>query len=345
MAHPSDTAPTARAPRTVPDTTTPHVSMVPARGQPVQAPASTQVRDYAPDDGPSPDDGALRALLRRLLHLLTLMLPVGLQRKLAGWRGRPFSPPVLYARFGDLRRTQPISRSSGHDRGTPVDRHYIEQYLARRAEDIQGRVLEIADNTYTQRFGGQRVTQSDILHVDAGPPASLCADDALTDDAPLPRNAFDCIVLTHTLQTTYDVRTAITTLHGLLKPGGVLLATFPGIGSAGEGGYWTFTRRSARRLFAEAFPPPHITIEGFGNVLTTTALLQGLAAEELDDHELDTHDPDYATLLAVRAQRPLRAAPPPATERRDRARAEPATRTTALRSAHETLHENGHVDP
>ena len=42
-------------------------------------------------------------------------------------------------------------------------------------------------------------------------------------------DAFDCIIFTQTLHFIYDVRLAIQTLHRILKPGGVLLATFPGI--------------------------------------------------------------------------------------------------------------------
>ncbi len=250
------------------------------------------------------------ALLRRLLHPFTLMLPVGARRSLARWRARPFSPPVLYTRFGDLRRTQPISRSLGYDRGTPIHSYYIERYLARRASDIRGRVLEVGDNTYTRRFGGERVTQSDILHVDEGKPTATFVDDLTAADH-LPSNAFDCVVLTQTLHLIYDVRTAIAALHRVLKPGGVLLATFPGLSPvtddvAGEAWYWTFTRHSARRLFEETFPPAKVEIEGFGNVLAATAFLQGLAAEELDEDELDAHDPSYDTLLAVRAEKPMR---------------------------------------
>ena len=50
----------------------------------------------------------------------------------------------------------------GHDRGLPIDRHYVEGFLARYAADIQGRVLEIGDDAYSRRFGAARITQQDI---------------------------------------------------------------------------------------------------------------------------------------------------------------------------------------
>ncbi len=58
-------------------------------------------------------------------------------RDLAGPRRRPLVGKV---RFGDLARPHPISSEFGYDRGTPVDRCYIEEFLARCTEDIRGRV-------------------------------------------------------------------------------------------------------------------------------------------------------------------------------------------------------------
>ena len=76
---------------------------------------------------------------------------------LARWRHRNDSPPVGRVKLADLRRTTPISRKFGFDRGLPIDRYYIERFLERHASDIHGRVLEIAFNMYTLRFGGERV--------------------------------------------------------------------------------------------------------------------------------------------------------------------------------------------
>ena len=69
-------------------------------------------------------------------------------------------PPV---QFGSFRRVTPISRSWGSDRGQPVDRRYIENFLKRHADDKRGRVLEFHNNSYTRLFGGNRVTKSECL--------------------------------------------------------------------------------------------------------------------------------------------------------------------------------------
>ena len=74
--------------------------------------------------------------------------------------------------WGDLRRVTPISQEFGFNRGTPIDRYYVEEFLARHAADIRGRVLEIGDASYTHRFGGVQVFQADVLHVSAGNPGA-----------------------------------------------------------------------------------------------------------------------------------------------------------------------------
>jgi SAM-dependent methyltransferase len=197
-----------------------------------------------------------------------------------------------------------MSRVFGFDRGTPVDRYYIEQFLARNAGSIGGRALEAGDDTYTRKFGGDRVTQRDVLHVSEGnPQATIIADLACADH--IPSGAFDCIILTQTLHLIYDVRAALSTLRRILKPGGVLLATFPGITQIdhfdwGGSWYWAFTALSARRLFGEVFPA-NLEIETHGNVLAATAFLQGIALEELRKDELDHNDPDYQIIITVKA--------------------------------------------
>src|SRR4029453_14668409 len=50
---------------------------------------------------------------------------------------------VRPAWLGTLRRTRPLSNDFGYDRGTPVDRYYIERFLARHQSDVKGRVLEV----------------------------------------------------------------------------------------------------------------------------------------------------------------------------------------------------------
>ena len=228
-----------------------------------------------------------------------------LRSRLARMQWLRYAPVRKSVRLGDLRRLRPISRDFGYDRGNPVDRHYIEDFLSRHAEDIKWRVLEIGDNSYTMRYGGARVTHSDILHVSPdNPRATLVGDLAEADN--LPSAVFDCIVLTQTLHLIFDMRKAIATLHRMLKPGGVLLATVPGVSSIdrGEWGsswYWSLSPAALRRLLEEKFDSANVSVTAYGNVLAAVAFLHGLAEHELSAAELDAHDPQYPMIAAARA--------------------------------------------
>jgi len=70
--------------------------------------------------------------------------------------------------WGGLRRMEPVSREFGYDRGTPVDRYYIDRFLRRNSSAVFGRVLEVGDDSYTRQFGGERVTRRDVFHVQTG---------------------------------------------------------------------------------------------------------------------------------------------------------------------------------
>jgi glycosyltransferase involved in cell wall biosynthesis/SAM-dependent methyltransferase len=210
--------------------------------------------------------------------------------------------------FGALRRMAPISREWGFDRGLPIDRYYIEQFLGRHKDDVQGRVLEVGDNSYTRKFGTRRVSISDVLHVKEGNPQATLVGD-LTGADHIPSDTFDCIILTQTLQLIYDVRSAIKTVYRILKPGGVLLATFPGISQTYDNEWreswcWSFTPVSARRLFQEVFLPINLSVEHYGNVLAAISFLHGLATEELTPQELDHYEAGYDITIAVRGIKP-----------------------------------------
>lgn len=225
-----------------------------------------------------------------------------------GSPGEDLDPPLGSVRLGDLKRVEPISRRFGGDRGTPLDRYYIGRFLERHAADIRGRALEIGEDLYTRQFGGDRVTVSAVLDVDASNSnAAYVAD--LTDCPHVPSDNFDCVILTQTLHMIYDVRAVVRTVRRILAPGGVVLATMPGIsqidaGSGGDTWFWSMTPRCARLLFEDAFPPEDVSVEPHGNVLAAIAFLHGLALEELDTADLDVLDPLYPVITGARAVKP-----------------------------------------
>jgi SAM-dependent methyltransferase len=245
------------------------------------------------------------------LRVVRLVIPSSVRHWLqVRWNRRRLDPPFNSVDFGSLRRVTPVSRRLGRDRGLPIDRYYIERFLAANANAIDGHVLEIGDDRYTRKFGGDRVGRSDVLNVDPDHPGSTIIAD-LTCAEHIRSNQFDCVILTQTLHYIYDFRAAVTTLQRILKPGGAVMATLGGVTQTSRGAtdccdyYWGFTRSSARKLFEEAFPPGNISVESLGNVLAATAFLHGLAAEELTATELEYHDPDYEFLITITAVKPL----------------------------------------
>jgi SAM-dependent methyltransferase len=206
--------------------------------------------------------------------------------------------------LGPARRTRPLSGDFGYDRGTPVDRYYIERFLAEHRSDIRGRVLEIKEPLYARRFGGH-VTGIEILDIDPeNPRATLVADLAAADA--VPSDIVDCFILTQTLQLIYQVEAAVRHAHRVLRPGGVLLATVPAVSRLAfppDRGpdYWRFTAAACTRLFSDVFGANHVTVRAHGNVLTCAAFLMGMALEELRRSELETEDPLFPLLVTIRA--------------------------------------------
>jgi hypothetical protein len=209
---------------------------------------------------------------------------------------------------GELTRTTPVSKRFGLDRGTPIDRYFIERFLADHSAAIRGDVMEIGDATYTRRFG-RAVRASHVLHATRDNPAATIVGDLARPET-LTAASIDCFICTQTLNFIYPVEQAIAGLHHVLRPGGTVLATVAGISQISRydmerwGDYWRFTDASARRLFAGAFAEHDVDVVSFGNVAVATAFLQGLAVEDLPDRRvLDVHDADYQLVLGIVARK------------------------------------------
>ena len=219
-------------------------------------------------------------------------------------RLKRFLNPV---RWTNLRTLKPVSRVFGLDRGTPVDRFYIEKFLRQNERFIKGRVLEIGDSTYTTRFGSA-VEKSEVLHYAEGYPGATIVGD-LTKTETLPEKFADCFICTQTLNFIYDFGKAVDGIHFILKEGGTALVTLAGLSQISRydmdrwGDFWRFTDLSAKKLFEGKFAPENIVVEPHGNVLTAVAMLHGITKEELTQEELETSDQDYQIVITVRVTR------------------------------------------
>jgi SAM-dependent methyltransferase len=205
--------------------------------------------------------------------------------------------------LGTIRRTTPLSEHWGRDRGTPVDRYYIDRFLAEERDAIRGRVLEVMNADYTERFGAA-VERRDVLDIDPTNEAATIVADLSTADS-VPSDLFDCFILTQTLQYIYDLKAAVEHAHRILRPGGTLLCTVPAVSRIArlqlESEYWRVTPAACSRLFGDVFAGGDVAVRGHGNVLTAVAFLMGMAVEELSPRELDRDDPCFPLVVTVRA--------------------------------------------
>lgn len=204
--------------------------------------------------------------------------------------------------FGRLPR-EPLSDHYGLDRGTPVDRQYVEAFLQARRAGIRGSVLEVQDNAYTTRYGGDRVDQSSVVDIDAtNPRATLIAD--LEVVGSLPPDAYDCIILTQTLHLLRRAGRCIENCFAAMRPGGLFLVTAPSVSRVSptypDSDFWRFTPAGIAELFNRHWPDD-FRVEAFGNLGTCIAFLIGQVVEELPDADLDHHDPRFPLTVAVEA--------------------------------------------
>ncbi|MBJ7458396.1 MAG: methyltransferase domain-containing protein [Thermoleophilaceae bacterium] len=216
--------------------------------------------------------------------------------------------PGRRVRWGSFKRTKPFSECYGWDRGTPIDRWYIERYLESTKQYIHGDAMEIRDPAYVNRFGGSRVDKAHVVDIDAdNPRADLVADLCVPES--LPSGAYDSVVLTQTFHLLADEQVALDNLWNSLKPGGTLIITAPCLSRVDheipEVDFWRYTPRGFEQRLQLCLPADaKISVEGHGNALSGAAFFLGLAAEELDESDLAVDDPFFPITCCARVEKP-----------------------------------------
>ena len=210
-------------------------------------------------------------------------------------------------RWGNLRSLRPFSDDFGWERGLPVDRVYIEGFLSQHADAIRGTCLEVLDDAFTRLHGAGAVTQIDVCDIDpTNLHANVIAD--LGEPGSLPLQRYDCVVLTQTAHLVPAATECLRNAYAALAPGGVLLLTVSTVSPhhpERDGDVWRLTPTGLAHLLEAALPAAaERTVEGYGNLVTATALLHGVVAAELKPREVAHHDPRYPVIAAARVRRP-----------------------------------------
>lgn len=204
----------------------------------------------------------------------------------------------------------PINRNFGFKRGTPIDRYYIEKFLEKNRKYIKGNICEIAENKYSKLYSNAADCNYEILNFTPSNEATIIGD--LTNISSLPKSKIDCFICTQTFNFIYDIKESIKGAYYLLRPNGVLLATVAGLEQISRydmerwGDYWRFTDLSIRKLFSEVFGVENISVEIYGNIVSATSLLYGIAVEDFSDRSLlDSVDQDYQVLIGITAKKSI----------------------------------------
>lgn len=205
-----------------------------------------------------------------------------------------------------LRNIKPLHGDFGFSRGVPIDRYYIEKFLQQHSHYITGTVVEIADNTYTEKFKVGNV-KSEVLHINSES-KNVTIVGNLAEPENLPANIADCFICTQTLNFIYEVDKAVQGIKQMLKQNGVALITVAGLCQISRydydrwGDYWRFTALSAQKIFTQHFGKNNVEVIPYGNVLSATSLIQGICAEDITIAELDYTDQDYQVLIGIVAK-------------------------------------------
>lgn len=206
-------------------------------------------------------------------------------------------------RWGNLRRVTPFSAYYGFERGTPIDRYYLDRFLDAHRGDIHGDVLEIQTSGYTTRYGGGVRTASTI---DIAPQfeATFTCDLAQSGDV-IPSESFDCFLLPNTLSVLRDIEGCLRHALRVVRPGGVILGTAASLCQLQRDGgdYWRLSAAGWREVAERVWPGCEVTIAPYGNCLAAIAAVMGIAVEELTGAELDVQDLQFPVLIGLRCRK------------------------------------------
>lgn len=194
-----------------------------------------------------------------------------------------------------------MSRQFGLERGTSIDRIYIGRFLNQYRNLITGDCIEIAEDTYTRKFG-TNIDNAYIMHVSGENDA--IKGNLVTGEGIQERIA-DCAIITQTLSFLDNPNKAVLNLYKLLKKDGNALITVGGISplsvydSDRWGHFIGFYKQGIEALFASEDMDCDITIETYGNVKMVMGFLYGMCAEDYKEEDFEKVDEMYPLIYGI----------------------------------------------
>lgn len=200
-------------------------------------------------------------------------------------------PNVGDVRFGDLRRSRPVSADFGADRGTPIDRYYLSQFIRQIQDKVRGRVLEVGgvqSNRLSYRFA--RIESFTTLDLEPKVGVDVVGD--LNDPCLFEPRRFDTIINFNVLEHVRTPWRSVENMAHWLDEGGHIATMVPSVQRVHlmPNDYW--------RMLPAALDAVHSCFRErelfvYGNALASVGALMGLAVEDFAPRDLDVLEADF----------------------------------------------------
>ncbi len=206
---------------------------------------------------------------------------------------------------------EPYSRIFGLDRGTAIDRFFIEDFLNKNSNLIIGNILEFGDDRYISKYA-TKINNSIVFGGKGQNIITKSFNIDLTNLSELNSylNYFDCIIATNVLNFIFDFDTAIKNLSKIIKADtGTCLITVSGLTSISKfdyerwGDYWRFNDLSMALIFKKYFS--NVDIDFYGNSKLAAAFILGLSKEEIPYNLFQKKDHEYQITIVIKASNPI----------------------------------------
>lgn len=203
--------------------------------------------------------------------------------------------------WGSLRRLMPVCGNFGFTRGWPVDRYYLDQYIAKISNLVTGNVLEVGvyvSDPMKKKFPHSKSFHAvDVIKTDKVDYAGDIHERSLFSEG-----SFDTILCFNVLEHCKMPWVVVENMHHWVKKGGQVFCMVPVTQRRHEDpkDCWRILPQSLEWMF-KSFSKAEIHCRG--NPLTAVSALLGIPSDELSKKELDFDHPDYPVAAFVSCEK------------------------------------------
>jgi SAM-dependent methyltransferase len=206
-------------------------------------------------------------------------------------------PPCGAVDWGSLRRLHPICKRFGFSRGTPIDRYYLDKFVAQIRNRVVGATVEIGGARQNREL--YRLTNvSEYTAIDAEAHDYVDVVGDAHDSSLLAPDSADSILAFNVLEHCADPWLVARNMHRWLRTGGCAFCMVPNAQRVHNfpRDYWRPLPDGVNWLFRD-FGSRELS--QYGNPTSVIASQLGIAAEELTQAELDAQHPDYPVATCI----------------------------------------------